>query len=359
MVVLMLPVLLVGSGCKKGGNTSPPKPKKQVELLKEPYKNEEFATGTYTQFSIYDKGYGEKDFDVLRDRLKDLAAKFEVHEQGISEFDEINEKAGIEPVKVSKETFELVQDLVKYAKDTKGLYNPAVGVMTHLWNIGFPNAQIPTDATIKSTLDKVDYQDIELDKKDQSVFLKKKGMLIESNGLGKGYIGEKLLKKLADRGVTTAFVNLGGHAYTMGKNPNRKDGAWEVGIANPSFGETQSSALVGILTSEHSSFNTTYYYGRYLKDGDKIYSHLLDTKTGYPIETDLLSVTVVGDSPARDDAYSNSLFNMGLEKGMKYVDDHDEMDAIFITKDKKIHISKGIPGEFELLDKSFKIVEGK
>lgn len=136
------------------------------------------------------------------------------------------------------------------------------------------------------------------------------------------------------------------------------NGKWEVGIANPQLGENQDSPLVGVLTSRHTRFDTTNYYGRYLKAGDKIYSHLFDTKTGYPMETDLLSVTMVGDNPTYDDAYSNVLMNMRLEKGMKFVNDHDEIDAVFVTKSKEVHISEHIPGEFELLDKSFKVVEG-
>lgn len=366
MVAVTVPVLLTSYGCNKEGSTSDKSKsatsnttKKKAELSKTPYKNEEFGTGSYVQFLIYDKGHGEADFEIAKTALNELAAKFEVHEQGISEFDKINAQSGIKPVTVSKETFELVQALESAAKSSKGLYNPAIFGVSSLWNIGFPEARVPSDEEIKARLDKVNYKDIEVNKKNQSVFLKKKGMAIQSNGMGKGFLGEKLLKTLADRGVTTAVVNLGGHAYTMGENPNRKDGAWEVGIANPNLGETQDSPLVGILTSKHSSFNTTNYYGRYLKEGDKVYSHLFDSKTGYPVETDLLSVTIVGDNAPRDDAYSNALFNMGLKEGMKYVNAHDDIDAIFITKDKKVHISENIPGEFKLLDKSFKIVEGK
>ncbi len=349
--------LLASSGCQQVAD-EPKTPEKKVELMKEPYKNEEFAAGTYAQVLIYDKGHGEADFKVVKDQLNDLAAKFEVYEQGESELDKVNAQAGIQPVKVSKITFELAKALDKYAKTSDGYYNPTVGVMTHLWHIGFSDAQIPSDELIKATLDKVNVDDIVLDNKKQTVFLKKKGMMLEADGIGKGFIGEQLLKTLKDRGVTTAVVNLGGHAYTMGENPNYKDGSWEVGIANPTLGENQDSPLVGMLTSKHTSFNTTNYYGRYLKAGDKVYSHLMDTKTGYPLETDLLSVTMVGDTPYHDDAYSNALFNMGLKKGMKYVNDHDELDAIFITKNKEVYISKHIPGEFELLDKTFKVVEG-
>lgn len=356
-VLFTILTLFLTVGCQKSGTPSQ-KPDKKTELLKEPYKNEEFATGTYVQVMIYDKNHGEADFKVVQKQLNELAAKFEVYEQGESEFDKINAQAGIKPVKVSKITFELVKALEKYGTSSDGNYNPTVGVMTHLWHIGFSDAQVPSDDLIKATLDKVDVADIVLDAKAQTVFLKKKGMMIESDGIGKGFIGQQLLKTLKKRGVTTAVVNLGGHAYTMGKNPNHKDGAWEVGIANPAIGETQNSPLIGVVTSHHTSFNSTYYYGRYLKDGDKIYSHLLDTKTGYPLETDLLSVTMVGDNPYHDDAYSNALMNMGLKKGMKYVNDHDELDAVFVTKNKEVHISEHIPGEFELLDQSFKVVEG-
>ena len=356
-ILLIVPVLLGVSACQQGGKKSK-SPDKKVELMKEPYKNEEFAAGTYAQVLIYDKGHGDDDFDVVKNQLNELAAKFEVYEQGESELDRINAQAGIKPVKVSKVTFELIKALKKYGKSSDGYYNPAVGVMTQLWHIGFSSGQVPSDELVKATLDKVNIDDIVLNDEKETVFLKKKGMMIEADGIGKGFIAERLLKTLKDQGVTTAVVNLGGHAYTIGKNPNRKDGAWEVGIANPQLGENQDSPLVGVLLSEHTSFNTTNYYGRYLKAGDKVYSHLFDTKTGYPMETDLLSVTMVGYNPTYDDAYSNALMNMGLEKGMKYVNDHDELDAVFVTKNKEVHISEHIPGEFELLDKSFKVVEG-
>ncbi|MBW9331562.1 FAD:protein FMN transferase [Lactococcus raffinolactis] len=357
VILLLIPALLTSSGCQKKTKESEAEEQK-VELMKKPYKNEEFAAGTYAQVLIYDKGHGDADFDVVKNQLNELAAKFEVYEQGESEFDRINAQAGIKPVKVSKVTFELAEALQKYGKSSDGYYNPAVGVMTQLWHIGFSSGQVPSDELVKATLDKVNIDDIVLNAKDQTVFLKKKGMMIEADGIGKGFIAERLLKTLKDQGVTTAVVNLGGHAYTMGKNPNHKNGKWEVGIANPQLGENQDSPLVGVLTSRHTSFDTTNYYGRYLKAGDKIYSHLFDTKTGYPMETDLLSVTMVGDNPTYDDAYSNVLMNMGLEKGMKFVNDHDEIDAVFVTKSKEVHISEHIPGEFELLDKSFKVVEG-
>jgi thiamine biosynthesis lipoprotein len=358
LTLLALPLLVVSFGCKKESAAKPKTETPKAELLKKPYTNEEFATGTYVQVAIYDKGHGEEDFMAAKKTLKDLAAKFETYEQGESEFDTINLNAGIKPVKVSDITYQLVELLDKYAKHSEGYYNPAVGAMTKLWRIGFSDAQLPSDDLVKATLDKVDIKDIVLNKKDQTVYLKKKGMLIESDGIGKAFIGEQMLKTLKAQGVTTAVVNLGGHAYTMGQNPNRKDGAWQVGIANPSLGEKQDSPLVGVLTSKHSSFNTTNYYGRYLKVGDKVYSHLFDTTTGYPVETDLLSVTMVGDNPVHDDAYSNALINMGLEKGMKYVNSHKSLEAVFITKNKEVHISKNIPGEFELLDKTFKVVEG-
>lgn len=329
----------------------------KTELLSKPYKNQEFATGTYVETLIYDKGYTDKDFEQIKEKLHDLVSKFEIYEQGHSELDEINAQAGIKPVKVSKETFALVQALSKYAKSSKGQYNPTVGVMTHLWHIGFSDAQVPADNLIQDTLNKVNYNDIILNKKKQTVFLKTKGMMIEANGIAKGFIGKHLLKSLKSKGITTAVVNLGGHAYTIGDNPNRKDGSWEVGIANPELGEKHDSPLVGLLTSKHSSFNTTSYYGRYLKVDNEIYSHLFDTKTGRPIETDVLSATIIGDNPYHDDAYSNVIFNLGAEKALDFINKHDELDAIIITNDKEIYISNHIPGEFKLLDKSFKVIK--
>jgi thiamine biosynthesis lipoprotein len=301
---------------------------------------------------IYDKGH-ENDLEVAQNTLNSIAKKLEASEQGHSEIDEINDKAGVSPVKVSKETFEFMEYSVKYAKETKGLFNPAIGAINKLWRIGFPDAEVPKDEFIKQALDKVDYKDIELNKENQTVFLKKKGMLVIPGAIGKAFLGVHILDDLKAKGVTTAVVNLGGHAYTMGKNPKYKSGAWRVAIANPELGDSAQTGELGILTSKHISFNTSNYYGRYLKYGDQVYSHLLDSKTGYPIDNDLLSVTIVGDNPVWDDALSNSVFSMGLKEGMKYINNHSEVDAVFVTKDKKVYVSKHIPGEFVLTNTTF------
>lgn len=316
---------------------------KQEKLVKEPYSERQFLMGTYVQVKIYNEGKE----DVLKkafDRIGVLDREITVNEKG-SEVDEINEQAGIKPVKVSSDVYELIKAAVNYTEDSNGGFDLAIGPITQLWHIGFDDARKPEQSEIDQELKKVDYKKVVLNDKDQTVYLEEKGMSLDLGAIAKGYITDEVVDVLKENGVTSAIVDLGGNVYVLGDNPRSDSGKWKIGIQDPNEAR---NTVVGTVEEKNKSLVTSGIYERYLKVGDNVFHHLFNAKTGYPFDNEIAGVTIVSDTSIAGDALSTAVFSKGVKEGMAYVDSLDGVDAIFITKDDSIYISKGLQGNFKL-----------
>lgn len=316
---------------------------KQEKLVKEPYSERQFLMGTYVQVKIYNEGKE----DVLKkafDRIGVLDREITVNEKG-SEVDEINEQAGIKPVKVSSDVYDLIKAAVNYTEDSNGGFDLAIGPITQLWHIGFDDARKPEQSEIDQELKKVDYKKVVLNDKDQTVYLEEKGMSLDLGAIAKGYITDEVVDVLKENGVTSAIVDLGGNVYVLGDNPRSDSGKWKIGIQDPNEAR---NTVVGTVEEKNKSLVTSGIYERYLKVGDNVFHHLFNAKTGYPFDNEIAGVTIVSDTSIAGDALSTAVFSKGVKEGMAYVDSLDGVDAIFITKDDSIYISKGLQGNFKL-----------
>ena len=260
-----------------------------------------------------------------------------------SELSDINRNAGIKPVKVSDDTFNVIEKSLKYSKLTNGKFDVTVGPLTSMWNIGNDKARVPSDSEIKNALPLVGYRDIVLDSKAKTVYLKKKGMKIDLGGIAKGYCADKVADYLKDNGVKDAIINLGGNIYVMGKNDQRKD--FVVGIQNP---DKKSSDSMASLKLADKSVVTSGIYERYIEKDGRLYHHMLNPATGYPFDNNLNSVTIISDKSIDGDALSTSIYGLGLEEGMKKVKSLKGVEAIFITKDDKVYITDGLKNNFNI-----------
>ncbi|APB30388.1 FAD:protein FMN transferase [Vagococcus teuberi] len=332
--------LIAGCSSKKtDSNTTT----KQEKLVKEPYSERQFLMGTYVQVKIYNEGKEE----VLKkafDRIGVLDREITVNEKG-SEVDEINDQAGIKPVKVSSDVYDLIKAAVNYTEDSNGGFDLAIGPITQLWHIGFDDARKPEQSEIDQELKKVDYKKVVLNDKDQTVYLEEKGMSLDLGAIAKGYITDEVVDVLKENGVTSAIVDLGGNVYVLGDNPRSDSGKWKIGIQDPNEAR---NTVVGTVEEKNKSLVTSGIYERYLKVGDNVFHHLFNAKTGYPFDNEIAGVTIVSDTSIAGDALSTAVFSKGVKEGMAYVDSLDGVDAIFITKDDSIYISKGLQGNFKL-----------
>lgn len=269
-----------------------------------------------------------------------------------SEISKINEASGIRPVKVSADTFNVIKIAQKYSDMTNHKFDISVGPLTSLWNIGNDKARVPKDEEIKAMIGLVNYKDIVLNEKDSTVFLKKTGMKLDVGGIAKGYCADKVADFLKSNGVKDSIINLGGNVYVFGKNKQGKD--FSVGIQDPTTPEQKPLGKV-VLTDK--SVVTSGVYERFIEKDGKLYHHMLDSETGYPFDNNLQAVTIISDRSIDADALSTSTFGLGIEKGTKLIDSLDGVDAIFVTKDKKIYTTAGLEGKLEITNKEFKIVK--
>jgi FAD:protein FMN transferase len=330
--IAVIPLLL--SGCKKSGEA--------------PVSKTESILGTVCTIKLYDH-ISDSTFEKVFNRLKEIEDKMSINKEK-SEVIDVNNAAGMDYVKVSEDTFEVIKKGLYFSK----LYNKfdiTIGPVVKLWNIGFDNARIPEDKEIKAKLPLVNYENVLINEAEKKVKLKEKGMIIDLGGIAKGYAADEAVKILKENGVQHAIVNLGGNVMTLGGKPDGNQ--WTIGIQHP-FDDRGN--YVGTVNVADKTVVTSGIYERYIKKDDKIYHHIIDKATGYPVDNNLLSTTIITDKSINGDGYSK-IFALGLEKGLEYAESIKGVEAIFITKDNKIYITSGLRGNFELTDKSFELIK--
>lgn len=318
------------------------------EILKSPVKKTDFLLGTAVALSVYHPNTEELITQAL-DMVKDLEKRITVNASG-SEVDAINEAAGDHAVQVSEDVYELIKQGLKYSQEFDGSFDITVGPLTSLWRIGFPDARKPSQAEIDAALPLVNYKNVEIDDATHSVFLKEKGMLLDLGGIAKGFIADQIWKLFAKEGVTTAIIDLGGNIVVMGGSPARDSVAWNVGLQDPF--ESRGTTFGTILEKE-KTIVTSGIYERYLEVDGQTYHHILNPKTGYPFDNEIAGVSVIVSSSTRGDALSTSMFSVGVAEGLKYVNAHDDIDAIFVTRDKKVYVSDSIKDSFKLTESTY------
>lgn len=333
---LLFVLVLVIAGCSSNQ-------KEESKVNKEPYSKQELLLGTYVQIRIYDDG--KKDvLDQAFDRIKQLGDEITVNEPG-SEIDAINEKAGIEPVKVSDDVYTLLKRAYEYSEDSNGGFDMAIGPITQLWHIGFDDARKPSQEEIDQALKLVDYHKVVLDDKEKTVYLEEKGMALDLGAIAKGYITDEVVKVLKDNGVTTAIIDLGGNVYVLGHSPRGEDEDWNVGIQDPNKAR---NTVIGTVKERDKTLVTSGIYERYLKVNGETYHHLFDPTTGYPFDNDIAGVTIITNKSIDGDGLSTAVFSMGVKKGLEYAEGLEDVDVIFVTKDDKVYVSKDIEETFVL-----------
>lgn len=335
-ISLLLLISISIIGCSKKENS-------------DPLSKTEYFMGTVVTVTLYDKK-DEKIIDKAFDEVKKLEELVSINKEG-TELDKVNENAGIAPIKVSDDTFTMVKKGLEYSKLTDGYFDITIGPIVKLWSIGLPEARVPSQEEITEKLKFVGYKDLELDEENKTIFLKRKGMLIDLGGIAKGYTADKVSTILKEEGVTKAIVDLGGNVYAIGEKS--KNTPWKIGVQNPS--ETRGE-IVGTLMLDNKSIVTSGIYERFIEKDGKKYHHILSSFNGYPYENEIAGVTIISNTSIDGDALSTSVFAMGVDKGLEFVNNHPDIEAIFVTKDNKIYLSKGVSEIFKLSNTDFTLM---
>ncbi len=249
----------------------------------------------------------------------------------------INHSAG-KPVEVSDDTAALIALAQKYYELSDGAFDITVAPYVTIWD--FPNntGQIPAEASIAAARIHVGLPLLHLD--GNTVTLDDPRASVDLGGIAKGYIADRLKEFLEEEGVTSGYINLGGNMLTIGSKPG--DIPWNIGIRRP-FGE--ASDTIATVKVDGLSVVTSGPYERYFEKDGKIYHHILDPASGYPVWNGLASVTILSESSADGDALSTACFVLGLERGMELIESLDDIEALFVTEDGELCYSSGFPEE--------------
>ena len=249
-----------------------------------------------------------------------------------SEISRIN-SAGGNPVEVSKETIKLIKRGIYYSEMSDGVFDITIAPVSNLWDFKAETPLVPSPEAIAEAVSHVNYENIII--RDNTVKLTDPHAGIDLGAIAKGYIADRIKDYLEEEGVRHAMINLGGNVLAMGSKLDGSD--YNIGIQEP-FDET-GEPITSVKISDKSVV-TSGIYQRYFKADGKIYHHILDPNTGYPCENNLYSVTILTDSSLTADALSTTCFLLGYDRGMKLINQLDNVDAVFITNDNQIHYSK-------------------
>ena len=255
-----------------------------------------------------------------------------------SELMEINLQAGKKAVQVHPELFELIALGKKHSITANSHLNIAIGPLVQTWRIGFSDAKLPSEEEIQRLLKITNPEEIVLNDSNREVYLSKEGMRIDLGALAKGYIADKLKEFLVEQGVQSGIIDLGGNILTIGENPNFQR-PWRIGIQNPILDRGEHVAVIAV---SDASVVTSGIYERQLVVDGKTYHHIFDRKTGYPMETEVASITIVAEKSVDCEIWTTRLFGQNPYDIIEEIEQQPGLEAFVITKNQKMMYTSGI-----------------
>lgn len=247
----------------------------------------------------------------------------------------INKAAGSNAVKVDPELFNLIDRSMKISHLTDGAFDISYASMDRIWKFDGSMTAMPSEASIRSSVRKVGYNNIVLNSSDTTVLLKLNGMKIGFGGIGKGYAADMARKKLISEGVSGGIINASGDMNTWGVKPDGSD--WKVAITNP----LNRNKAFALLPVKDGAVVTSGNYEKYVTFNGIRYSHIIDPRTGYPA-SGMISATVFAPSAELADALATSVFVMGTETALDFINQLDGIECILIDSEGKIFSSQNI-----------------
>lgn len=296
---------------------------------------EVFSMDTVMSITTYNSN--EDILNLCKKRILELENLFSVTDAN-SEIFVLNTDKELTP---SKDTYSLIKRAIEISHETNGALDISIYPILKAWGFTTGNYKVLNANEINNLLSAVDYKKINL--KENKITIPS-NMEIDLGSVAKGYTSNEVIKVLKENGTQSALINLGGNVHTLG---SKLDGSpWKVAIKSP----TDNSNVLAV-SAINKAVITSGAYERYFTDGlGNKYGHIIDPKTGTSAESDLLSVTIIGDDGVLCDALSTSLFVLGLDNAVNYYKSHNNFEAVFITKDNELYITEGIKDDITLLD---------
>lgn len=255
--------------------------------------------------------------------------------QSNTELYAVNQNAGIKPVKVCDELFYLVQRAIKISDLTNGLFDVTFASIDKIWYFDKPMKELPSNEVIAASVRNINYKHIQLNEAAKTIYISNQGTKIELGAIGKGFIANKIMYKLKGLGVQGGLVNAGGDLTTWGHNEHGNK--WKVGVADPAKKEKYLAWLPLI----NCAVATSGSYERFAMINGQRYSHIIHPKTGWPVKG-ISSVTVISADVELCDAIATSVFLLGLEDGLAFINGFNDLQCFIIDEENKYHYSDNL-----------------
>ena len=252
-----------------------------------------------------------------------------------TQISQVSKNSGIQPVKVDKEVYDLVERAIKVSQLTSGAFDISYASMDKIWKFDGSMKAMPTPEAIKQSVARIGYQKIVLDAKAQTIYLKEKGMKLGLGGIGQGYIADKIKDLLLSKGCTSGIVNVSADINAWGYQTTGKP--WTVAIVNP----MNKNKVFATFPLENSSVETSGSYEKFVVFDGKRYSHIIDPRTGYPAQG-VVSVSVFAKQTEIADALATGIFVLGVDVGLNLVNQLKGIGCIIVDDKGEIHTSKNI-----------------
>ena len=307
-----------------------------AEEMQQPVERSLFAMNTYMTFTAYGED-AQAALQEAEECIQQVEGLWSVTDED-SEIYQANHSGG-QPVTVSEETAEIISFALEMAQRTGGALDPTIYPVLTAWGFTTDSKQVPSQQQIAQLLEQVGYDRIQLNGTELTV---PDGMELDLGAVGKGYTADLVTEILRRHGVTSALISLGGNIQAIGSRPDGSD--WRLGIRAP-----WESGNLGVLTVSDAAVVTSGGYENYFDDEQgNIYWHILDPSTGYPADSGLQSVTIVGREGKMCDALSTALFVMGAQSAEQYWRENGGFEMLLVTDSGEILITEGIAEDFTL-----------
>ncbi|XP_060085549.1 FAD:protein FMN transferase-like [Ylistrum balloti] len=240
---------------------------------------------------------------------------------------------------IPKEIADVLSRAIEVSRITGGSFDPTIEPVVNLWGFNSEEKKIPNNEHINVALSRVNWQALAVEHNtdtNEYELEMEAGQGVDVGAIAKGYAADSTRDFLKNAGVESAILDFGGNIVLLGKKKNGE--AWNIGIQKPFY----SGEVALVLQSTEAAVVTSGVYERYFTENGKQYFHIIDPRTGYPAENELLSATVVSQESTLADALSTAVFVMGAEKGMQLVERLQGTEVIFLTRDNEIIPSSGI-----------------
>ena len=274
-------------------------------------------------------------------RIENLISSWDEH----SQTSKVNRNAGVQPVKVDKELYDLISRSLRISALTNGAFDISFASVGKLWKFDGSMQEPPTPQTIATSIKKINYKNIILNPEDTTVFLKEKGMKIGFGGIGKGYAAEQAKNVMIAYGINSGVVSAAGDLTTWGKSENGT--VWDVAISKPD----KSRQILAWLKADETSVVTSGNYEKFFIHEGKRYSHIIDPRTGYPT-TGVKSATIVCTNAELGDALATTMFVMGENEGLSLINQLKDIECLIITDDDRLVSSNNLKINFQVAEEA-------